>query len=142
MGFFDGKLSVFRLGLGSRSGHAKCPETAGASPTRRHQQSYRKKRFHVFPRALGEDFYKYNLATPAQPKQPSAMPAPPLRPAAEPLATEIEPKALSDLEVARQPAQRGMRICAWALWIVLACIHYKQIAALWVLAARGWPGLH
>jgi hypothetical protein len=56
------------------------------------------------------------------------------------LVTDFEPQTLSDEEVAQQPARRGMRICAWTLWIVLACVHYKKIVALYDLAARAWPG--
>jgi hypothetical protein len=142
VGFLDGKLSVFRLGLKKNPGHPQCPPAPSSSLTHRHQQRYRKKRFHISPRALGEDFHNYNLAVPSQPRQWSPMPSPLPHPVTERLATDLQPETLSDLEVAQQPARRGMRICAWTLWIVLACIHYKKIVALWVLAARAWPGFY
>jgi hypothetical protein len=140
VGFLDGKLSVFLLGVKKNPGHPQCSPAPSASHTQRHQQRYRKKRFHVSPRALGKDYYNYNLVTPSQPVQWSTVPSPLPQPAAEPRSTDLEPETLSVLEAAQQPAQRGMRICAWTLWIVLACIHYKQIVSLWVLAARAWPG--
>jgi hypothetical protein len=63
------------------------------------------------------------------------------QPAAEPLVADLEAKTLSDQEVAQQPARSGMRICVWILWIVLVCINYKKIIAIWVLAAHSWPNL-
>lgn len=139
-----GKLSVFRLGLKQNSRGAAHPQAAGSGRTRDRQRRYRKKRFHVSPQALGEGFHDYNLAAPSPPIHLPAIPRPqpplPLPPA-EARVPDPEPEALSDLELARQPAQRGMRICAWVLWIALACMHYKQLLALWQMADRGWTDL-
>jgi hypothetical protein len=63
------------------------------------------------------------------------------QPTAEPPVENHAPNVLSEREEAHLSAQRGMRICAWVLWIALAAIHYKQIIAIWVLAARSWPNL-
>jgi len=141
MGFLDGKLSVFRLGLRKNSGHSTHPRPASPSRTHDRQHRYRKRRFHVSQQALGVDFHNYNLAAPSQPTQWPAMPGPPPQPATEPLVADLEAKTLSDLEVVQQPARSGMRICAWILWIVLVCLNYKKIIAIWVLAARAWPNL-
>lgn len=140
MGFLDGKFSVFRLGLKKNLGHPQHPPPPSSSHTHRHKHRYRKKRFHVSPRALGEDFHNYNLASPLQPRRWSTTPSPLPMPVTQILVTDFEPQTLSDEEVAQQPARRGMRICAWTLWIVLACVHYKKIVALYDLAARAWPG--
>ena len=59
----------------------------------------------------------------------------------KPVAKDIEADPLTDLELLQQPARSGMRICAWALWIVLVCLNYKWIIAAWYLAARAWPNL-
>jgi hypothetical protein len=154
MGFFGGKFSGFRLGLKKNSGHPECPPTASSSRPHHHHQRHRKRRFHVSPQALGVDFHNYNLAapsqptqwpatpgTPSQPSQWSATPWPPPQPATEPRATDLDPEPLSDQEVAQQPARRGMRICAWTLWIVLLCFNYKWIVEIWGMAARAWPNL-
>ena len=142
MDFLDGKLSVFRLGFRKNSSHSTHPRPASSPGIHDRQHRYRKKRFHVSQQALGVDFHNYNLAAPSPPTQWPAMPGPPPQPATEPLVADLEAKTLSDQEVAQQPARSGMRICAWILWIVLVCIHYKKIIAIWVLAAHSWPNLH
>ena len=141
MGFLDGKLSVFRLGLRKDSSHSTHPQPASPSRTHDRQHRHRKRRFHVSQQALGVGFHNYSVAAPAQPTQRPAMPEPPPQPATEPLVAALEAKTLSDQEVTQQPARSGMRICAWILCIVLLGIQYKKIIAIWVLAARAWPNL-
>ena len=141
MGFLDGKLSVFRLGLRKNSSHSTHPRPASPSRTHDRQHRYRKRRFHVSQQALGVDFHNYSLAAPSQPTQWPAMPEPPPQPATEPPVTDLEPKTLSDQEMAQQRARSGMRICAWILWIVLAGHPLQVDYRNWVLAARAWPNL-
>jgi hypothetical protein len=141
MGFLDGKFSVFRLGLSKNSDHSTHPRPANPSRTHDHKRRHRKRRFHVSPRALGTDLYNYSLATPSPPTQWPETPWPTPQPPADPPLLDPEPKTLSDREIAQQPARSGMRICAWILWIVLVCIHYKKFIAIWVLAAHSWPNL-
>lgn len=66
MGFFDGKLSVFRLGLRKNSGRSTHLRPASLSRTHDRQHRYRKRRFHVSPRALGVDSHNHSLATPSR----------------------------------------------------------------------------
>ena len=79
------------------------------------------------------DYDSYDVASPSPP---------PPQQATEPVATIIEPEILSDQEVAQQPVRRGLRICAWTLWIVLIGFNYKLVFALLDLAARSWPGFY
>ena len=136
MGFSDGKHSVFGVGSSKDSGHPKCPPTASASRTHHRQHAHRERRFHVPRQALGVDYDSYDVAG------PSLLPP---QSATEPVTKAIERELLSDQEVVQQPARSGMRICAWALWIILILINYKLIIVLWVMvwvmAASGWPNL-
>ena len=130
MGFSYGKRSVFGVWLSKDSSRSKCPEPAGSSRTHHRPHRHRTRRFHVPRQALGVDYESYDLAGP---------PLPP--PAKEPRMPDSEPETFSDQELVQRPARTGLRICAWTLWIVLVCVNYKQIFALWTMAARSWLDL-
>jgi hypothetical protein len=55
--------------------------------------------------------------------------------------TKHEPEIISIEEEARKPALNGMRMCAWILWLVLLCLNFKWIIAIWWLAMHAWPNI-
>ncbi len=57
-------------------------------------------------------------------------------------ALEARDEELSDQELIRLPATKGMRICAVLLCLVFLCLSLKGIIAGLLLAVRSWPNLY
>ena len=99
-----------------------------------HPHRQRKRRFHVPERALG-----YGSYFPLPITSPGAVPAPKLDNQLK--ASGPDPELPDEREAAHQAARNGMRTLTVVLFIVLACLHFKPLFALWSLAALAWPNL-
>lgn len=131
MGLLDGKLTVLRMSSSKNSVRGECPEPSNSCHTA-HRHRHRKRRFHVHPRALGVGFIGY-AAAPARPESSSSETAP------VQAMSDQEAASDSNLDIVRQPALRGLRICAWVMFGLLMCIFRNQIADMLVLAGDVMP---
>jgi hypothetical protein len=143
MGFLGSKLYVYRLRSKLSSGHMGRLQPTGSSAIH-HQHRHRGRRFHRPRQALGFGYESYEAVPRSSPLPLTPIfssPPPPL-PVSELLAPKREREIVSVEEEARKPALNGMRMCAWILWLVLLCLNFKRIIAVFWLAFRAWPNIN
>ena len=131
MRFRGGKLPVLRMSSSMDSGRAESPKAGSAQHTdpRRH---HRKRRFHVHPRALGLGFIGWGsfAATPTGSSMESTPPT---------ATTDQESEQPSDLDIIREPARGGLRICAWAAALLMVWLCREHIADMLLMAGDVMP---